>query len=148
MIRVDVANEQSLLDVDPKRLRLAVRRVLQAEGFQRGAVSIAVLDDAGIQPLNARYLGHDYPTDVLSFVLEKSDDALEGEILVSAETAQRDAARFGWRPEDELLLYVIHGALHLAGYDDLEPALQAQMRQREREHLAHFGLEPRYEETP
>ena len=116
------------------------------EGIRRATISLAIVDDATIRPLNARYLGHDYATDVLSFVLEQSDEELDGEIIVSAETAASSAARFGWQAADELLLYVIHGALHLVGCDDLEPALQTRMRQREREHLAHFGLTPRYEE--
>jgi probable rRNA maturation factor len=146
MIRIDVADEQSLLEVDEPRLREAVKRVLAEEGIQEAAISLAIVDDAMIRPLNARYLGHDYATDVLSFVLEQSDQRLEGEIIVSAETAIRSAAGFGWQPADELLLYVIHGALHLVGCDDLDPQQQVQMRQREREHLAHFGLAPRYAE--
>lgn len=146
MIRVDITNEQSLLDIDEARLREALTQVLTAQGIRLATISLAIVDDAAIRPLNARYLGHDYATDVLSFVLEQSAERLEGEIVVSAETALHSAARFGWQAADELLLYVIHGALHLAGYDDLQPDLQFQMRQREREHLQHFGLTPRYEE--
>jgi probable rRNA maturation factor len=120
--------------------------VLIAEGVREATISLAIVDDATIRPLNARYLGHDYATDVLSFVLEQTVGKLEGEIIVSAETALQSAERFGWAAGDELLLYVIHGALHLVGYDDLQPQVQAQMRSREREHLSHFGLAPRYEE--
>jgi probable rRNA maturation factor len=146
MIRIDIANEQSLLAIDEPRLREGISRVLAGEDIHHASISLAILDDAAIRPLNAQYLGHDYATDVLSFVLERSADRLEGEIIASAGTAIRSAARFGWQPADELLLYVIHGALHLVGYDDLTPEKQARMRDREREHLAHFGLVPRYVE--
>jgi probable rRNA maturation factor len=122
-----------------------VRHVLEAEGWQDAEVSLAVVDDPTIHELNRRYLGHDYPTDVLSFLL--SDDGarrLEGEVVVSADTAARSAEQFGWTAGDELLLYVIHGTLHLAGYDDQSPDDLARMRDRERTHLAAFGLQPRY----
>src|SRR5687768_3078951 len=104
MIRVDITNEQSLLDISDARLREAIGRVLTAEGIREAMVSLAIVDDATIRPLNARYLGHDYATDVLSFVLEQSAAKLEGEIIVSAETALQSAERFGWSADDELLL--------------------------------------------
>jgi probable rRNA maturation factor len=146
MIRVEIADEQSLLTIDEPRLREAVVRVLEDAQVRHAVISLAIVDDAAMRPLNAQFLGHDYATDVLSFVLEQTADRLEGEIVVSAETAQSSAVRFGWRPQDELLLYVIHGALHLVGYDDLKPDLQAEMRRQERRHLEHFGLSPHYEE--
>ncbi len=146
MIRIDISDGQSQLPIDEARLREAVTRVLAQEGIRHATISLAIVDDATIRTLNAQYLGHDYATDVLSFILEQSDEGLEGEIIVSADTAVSCAARYGWPASDELLLYVLHGALHLVGYDDLAPELKSHMRQREREHLAHFGLTPRYEE--
>jgi probable rRNA maturation factor len=144
-LQIEISDEQSLVEVDEARVREAVASILADEGYATAYVSIAIVDDATIRPLNARYLGHDYATDVLSFVLEQDDSKLEGEVIVSAQTAQASAERFGWRADDELLLYVIHGTLHLVGYDDLtEEALPA-MRARERHYLSHFGLEPRYE---
>jgi len=59
---------------------------------------------------------------------------------VSADYAAREAPTFGWSTDDELLLYTIHGALHLVGYDDLEPALKAEMHEQETAYLARFGL--------
>jgi probable rRNA maturation factor len=147
MIDVSIANEQSLVAVDEQRLREAVLRILTEEGFSRGAISLAIVDDAAIRPLNARYLGHDDATDVLSFVLEADQSSLEGEVVVSAETAVAVAARFGWEAEDELLLYVVHGTLHLAGYDDTSPERRAEMRLREQHHLAQFGLQPHYDDA-
>ena len=71
---------------------------------------------------------------------------LEGEIIISAEYAAREAETFGWSPQNEMLLYAIHGTLHLTGYDDLEPDLKAEMRAKEREYLATFDLSPRYDD--
>ena len=69
----------------------------------------------------ASILNHDWPTDVLSFVLEDDDGHLEGEVIISADTAAAAAAELGWPPAAEQLLYVIHGMLHLVGYRDKTP---------------------------
>jgi probable rRNA maturation factor len=70
---------------------------------------------------------------------------LEGEVIASTDTAANAAARVGWPAEDELLLYVVHGMLHLVGHDDHDSASLAVMRAAERQCLAHFGLEPPYD---
>jgi probable rRNA maturation factor len=145
MYDIAIANEQALHAVDEDRLRAAVRKVLDDHGIRSASVSIAIVDDATIERLNQQYLKHTGPTDVLSFVLEASEGRLEGEIIASAETAAASAARFGWDVADELLLYVIHGALHLVGYDDANDESLAAMRKSERLYLSHFGLTPQYE---
>lgn len=145
MIHLEIANQQTTLALDRRRLRRAVEGVLRGAAIAEARISLAVVDDPTIHALNRQYLRHDYATDVLSFVLERSDGHLEGEVIVSADTAQRDARTFGWTPADELLLYVIHGMLHLVGYVDDTSRRQAEMRDKEREHLARFGLEPRYD---
>jgi probable rRNA maturation factor len=111
VIEIEVNNRQTVLEpLDPARLVEATRRILVEAGYAAGEVSVAVVADHEMQTLNAKWLEHDWPTDVLSFVLADGGGALEGEIIVSAETAQRQALAFGWRGDDELLLYVIHGA--------------------------------------
>lgn len=147
MITIEISNEQSHLPLEDGRLRDAVRMVLQKESVARAQISLAVVDDAAICRLHREYLDEDEPTDVLSFLLERSEDGLEGEVIVSGQTAKLAAARFGWPAEDELLLYVIHGTLHLVGYRDATPDEQAEMRRQERAYLSHFGLDPRYEES-
>jgi len=100
---------------------------------------VAVVDDATIARLNWQYLHHRGPADVLSFLLDQSD-GLEGEVIVGAQTALRTAPHYGWPPHDELLLYVIHGTLHLVGQDDASPALRAEMQKRETEVLKKLGI--------
>ena len=143
MIRVEIANEQKHVKVDRRRLKAAVRGVLEYEGFERGEISLAVVDDARIAELHGAYLDDPTPTDVLSFPLETTGGFLEGEIVVSAQTAAGAAPRYGWSAEDELLLYAIHGTLHLAGFDDTTPTARAAMRRRERLHLSRLGLSRR-----
>jgi probable rRNA maturation factor len=142
MIEIELSNQQSTHPIDDRRLVAAVRLVLEQEGIRRGVISIAVVDDPTMQDLNRRYLQHDYPTDVLSFLLEQRPGSVEGEVVVSADTAADRCHSYGWSPDDELLLYVIHGALHLAGYDDGDADQRAAMRRREEHFLSRFGLVP------
>jgi probable rRNA maturation factor len=144
-LTVEINDEQNQ-STDHARLKKAVRQILAEAGIERGEISIAIVDDARMQALNRQYLEHDYPTDVLSFVLERDEGAksIDGEIIVSADYAAREAPRFGWTDDDELLLYVIHGCLHLAGHDDQTPEGQAAMRTAEATHLQQFGLKYRY----
>jgi probable rRNA maturation factor len=140
---IEVSNRQPLLKFDARRLERAVEVILTEARIVEAEVSIAVVDDSAIHELNRQYLAHDHPTDVLSFVFERKGARLEGELIVSAETAVRSATALGWPAEDELLLYVIHGTLHLVGYDDTMPERADLMRQQESRVLAQFGLERR-----
>ena len=71
---------------------------------------------------------------------------IEGEVIVSAEMALQMAEQYHWHGADELCLYLVHGLLHLCGYDDLTEVEQIVMRQREREILRHWNLTPHYAE--
>lgn len=148
MLHISFTNDQSRIEVDAVQLRDAVRGVLTAEKVRAAEISIAVVDDAKMHELNLRYLNHDYATDVLSFRLDDDgEECLEGEIIVSIDTAEREALEYGWKRENELLLYVIHGALHLVGYNDSEMKDRKAMREAEASHLARFGLAPRYDDA-
>jgi len=136
VIRVQIANHQTAVPVDRRKLRRAVRVVLQGDGIDEADISLAVVDDAEIRCLHRRYLRDDEPTDVLSFLLDRSAEGLEGEIVVSGETAFRVARRYGWTAAQELLLYVIHGCLHLAGWNDDTPRKRAEMSNRQRDYFA------------
>lgn len=146
MITIEITNEVPAGEIDADLLRRAVEYVVQSGGIESARVGVAVVDDETIHRLNRRFLEHDFPTDVITFPLEQQDKHLEGEIVVSLDTAQREAGRFGWSTDDELLLYAIHGALHLIGYDDTTADAVQQMRQQERVMLAHFGRAARYDE--
>jgi len=139
VLNIRIANQQSILPVDRRRIRRAVRMILKDHAIVSGEISVAVVDDAAIARLHREYLQEDGPTDVLSFPLESVDGYLEAEIIVSAETAAAAAPRFGLSPGDEVLLYVIHGMLHLVGYGDTTPRKRAAMRSQERMYVARIG---------
>ena len=145
MLSIDISNRQTALPFDAQRLKRTAEALLRDAGIDSAELSIAVVDDPTIHQLNRQFLEHDQPTDVLSFLLEREGGHLEGEVIVSSETALRSAARYGWSPEDELLLYLIHGTLHLVGYDDHTSEERVAMRAGERRYLALWGLEPREE---
>jgi probable rRNA maturation factor len=138
-LRVLVANETAAA-IDAERLESAVRLAFADSDYTWVELSVAVVDDELIHELNRQFLDHDYPTDVLSFALEDDPPRLEGEIVVSLDTAERCASEAGWSADDELLLYVAHGALHLAGYGDKTPEDAAEMRAAEAALLAKLGV--------
>ena len=89
--------------------------------FHRMSLSIVFTDDVGIRGLNSQWRGKDNPTDVLSWPLSEVDEPLGdelGDVVVSLETAARQAAVRGWSLADEIALLVVHGVLHLLGHED------------------------------
>ena len=146
MFDVELSNRQDLVPIDEDQIQSAVRRVLRGEGVTTARVGIAVVDDDTIRQLNRRYLNHDCATDVLSFELDGRSDGLDGDIMISAEMAAMTAHQYGWDASDELLLYAVHGTLHLIGYRDNTDYSRAVMRERECNYLAGYGLQPRYQQ--
>lgn len=143
LIDVRISNEQNAHEIVEDRLVEAVSYITADTGFTTGSISLAIVDDPTIHQLNKQYLQHDYPTDVLSFVLERESPMLDGEVIVSADTAASDAETYGWKTNDELLLYVIHGTLHLVGFNDKTPEDQSEMHEQEAKYLLKFGLQHR-----
>jgi probable rRNA maturation factor len=135
MFSIAIQNQQRRLRVDKRLLKKIVRLILQDAEIESAEIGIAVVDDAAIARVHAEFLDDDTPTDVISFVLDAAPGRLEGEIVASAETAAARAAEYNWTPEEELLLYVIHGVLHLVGYDDTTPKARKIMRKMEKQYL-------------
>ena len=141
MGQISIKNQQEAVPVDYARLREAARVVLEGEGEADARIGVALMDDASIHALNKRFLGHDEPTDVLSFPLsEPNANRLAGELVIGAEVALAQAKERGHDVQEELALYVIHGLLHLCGYDDKADEAAREMRVRERHYLAALGL--------
>jgi len=141
VISVSVVDEQSYVRLPRRRIVQAVRTALESAGLRRARMTVALIDDQRIRQLNRQFLQEDEPTDVLSFPMGRTGQGgLEGEIVVSAQRAAATAAQYGWKPEDELLLYIIHGALHLAGFDDTTAAKRQRMRRQEALCLERLGV--------
>ena len=134
---VRLSGRRGLPPVDRARLRRRAARLLRALDLRGAELSIRLVDDAEIAQLNQRFRGRRGPTDVLSFSLVEGAHAarrgaLLGDVVVSLETAARQAAR-GRRPlESEVLRLLIHGALHLIGHDHVRAGEARAMRAEER----------------
>ena len=141
MIRVKIASPQELVPLDYPRLRTAAQQVLTDEHVTEAKISLAFVDNPTIHRLNKQFLEHDEPTDILTFPLSgPGAKTLEGELVIGIEVALSAAAERGHDVGIELLYYVVHGLLHLCGFDDTTPQASAEMRRRERWHLERLGL--------
>ncbi len=144
-IELDIAYHLSdcdaaLPDQEDPRIAAAAHWVAEQFKLRKLYASIAIVDDETMRQLNAERLGHDWSTDVISFVLDELDGSVEGEVIASAETAAEICSAAGWSAMDELLLYIVHGLLHVAGMDDIQPEDRRAMRLMERDCLKALGL--------
>jgi probable rRNA maturation factor len=119
----------------------------EAAGRASAGLTLVVTDDEAMHRLNRTYLGIDAPTDVLSFGGESPDfvsvpeaGLYLGDVIISYPQAQAQAAAAGHSVEAELALLVVHGVLHLLGYDHVRPEDKAVMWERQAEVLARLGL--------
>jgi probable rRNA maturation factor len=135
-----VSNRQRRIRVSTPRLRATAEAALRALGRADRDVHVSVVNDPAIRRLNSRYLRRRTATDVLAFDLDAPGPSrLLGEVIVSADTAKRQARHAGVPVALELDLLVVHGLLHLAGWDDHEPREARLMHERAREILAGAG---------
>ncbi len=107
----------------------------QLAGSNLRELSLALVGDASMARLHAQFLKIDGPTDVLTFELEHDQDGkvIAGEVVICVPEARRQCRKWGTKPQNELLLYAIHGLLHLSGYDDLtEKGYRAMHREEDR----------------
>ena len=115
-----------------------VARARRAAGL-RGAVNVLVTSSAEMKSLNRRFRGKDQPTDVLSFPVEPGfQKQFAGEIAIAAEIASHNARALGHSPAEEVKILVLHGVLHLGGYD--HECDNGQMAQREEQLRAKLHL--------
>jgi len=161
MYQIEISNQQSIIELDESLIRQVMESLFIEEQLAQAKLSLAFIDNKTIRQINRDYLSHDYATDVISFLLESHTSnqqpepadvqqnrsrgkRIEGEVLVSTEMARTMAAEYEWSAADEMLLYTVHGTLHLLGYDDLTETEQKIMRTREQQVLARWNLTPRY----
>ncbi|MHC4592537.1 MAG: rRNA maturation RNase YbeY [Planctomycetota bacterium] len=137
-MQIEVCSRQSVLDCPADVVEEVVGQALEEEG-QDADLSVALVGDQEMTELNRRFLQRDAVTDVLAFPYETGGEVVTGEIVVNAELAVRQAAERSHCAVDELLLYVVHGLLHLLGYDDGEAADARRMSERERAILSASG---------
>lgn len=139
--RIDVVRSSRPDRLSDRRIRQVVEKVLQRQKIPSCSLEIAILGEAGIARLNRQWLGHEGPTDVITFDLgDGLAGCLAGQICVCWPIARTQAAKRGHAAQTELLLYIVHGLLHLMGHDDHDPRAAAAMHRREDELLSELGL--------
>ncbi len=133
---VHFAHRELLLNEE--QIREVVASAVVGEGFSIRELSIVLADHETVRDLNREWLGHDYETDVVSFPLDDAalaEGLVDGEIYVDLDTAAERAPDFATSFENEALRYVIHGLLHLMGYDDSTGEKREAMRRLEDRYL-------------
>ena len=117
---IQLQNDQKVCKVDFQRLKNHAEKFMLALGRQDDELSILLVDDAKIQNLNRQHRNIDSATDVLSFPQADGDEFIShmlGDVVISVETAERQATEHRFSLEQELVILLIHGLLHLLGYD-------------------------------
>jgi len=114
---IEIANLQKHFEIKKNKIKSVVEEVLSKEGKDAN-LSFAFVDNNEIKKLNKRYFDSDEVTDVIAFPLSNQKNVISGEIIVSVETAVDTAGKGRIDIEGEILLYIVHGLLHLLGYRD------------------------------
>lgn len=155
MAKIEITDLQDCIPLEKKLILLVFRRVMKEEGRSARSLSVVLTDNRHIRDLNREYLGKDGHTDVLSFPLEDVDwpgngpnGGVNGEIIASAEMAFQQAKARNLDPRAELMLYLVHGLLHLLGYNDQNHDEAERMHRREDELLEQFGFANIYAARP
>lgn len=135
---IEVRNRVRTTPIDAASVRRAAAHVLRREGRPEGVeVGVLFAGDRAMRSLNRRYRGVDRVTDVLAFPLAGRGRArILGDVAISPGRARVYARGLGTAADAELLLYLVHGILHLCGYDDESPRRRAVMERRQRRLVA------------
>lgn len=144
---VEIQDEFGLTDFPTERVTAAVQDVLTRDAAPDGATLTVVLtDNEQVQRMNAQYRGVDAPTDVLSFPADPLPEEIEdeppylGDLLIAVPYTQHQAEEAGHALDDEFVLLVIHGTLHLLGYDHDNAANEESMWARQKTALTTAGV--------
>ncbi len=132
MIIIELTNQQKIKRVNLKQLHKYLKKILVFLNIHSKELSILLCDNALIKKLNKKYFKKSAVTDVIAFPLaDKLEPDYLGEVVVSVEEAVRVAKKLGCKWQDELRLYLIHGILHLVGYDDRTRLKKADMEKEQ-----------------
>lgn len=140
-MEINVINLQNKIPVGRKKLKETISACLRLERVRKpGEITVSLMSDAAIRELNIMYMGRYCSTDVLSFDISRSKKELIADIAVSADTALYNAKIYRTSALFEIYLYVIHGLLHILGYDDLSRNKRKRMQERTASILASLKI--------
>lgn len=139
-MNIYINNDQEDLPINLLKVKLIANAVVALEGVSADELSINFVDTKTISQLHADYFDDPTTTDCISFPFEDNDEeyCVLGEIFVCPQTAIDYTKEHGGDPQEETALYIIHGILHLIGFDDIEEEDQKEMRRREQLHIANL----------
>ena len=137
-MKVEIANLQKHYKIKDNKIKQVVKEVLGKKSSS-AKLSFAFVDNNEIKRLNKKYFDTDDVTDVIAFPLDNHKNALNGEIVVSVETAVDTAIKEDVDVEGEIVLYVVHGLLHLLGYSDVNREDAIIMHEKESKILKALG---------
>jgi probable rRNA maturation factor len=133
---IQLKNLQKKARINLPKLQKITARILKLLKIRKAVISVVFVSRQKIQSLNKQFLNRSYATDVLAFDLRRDKSLrLEGDIIISVDAARENAKEFGNNFEEELVLYITHGILHLIGYDDHKFADIESMRAMEQKVL-------------
>lgn len=134
---VNIFDQQSALKVSHPRLEEAVKTVLAEEGWVCDEVTIHLVKTSKISKLHQKFFNDPSSTDCISFPMDDQGEpySILGEVFICPETAIQYAEEHHKDPYEEVTLYLVHGLLHLMGYDDLNPEDRKEMRKGEARHM-------------
>jgi rRNA maturation RNase YbeY len=116
-----------------RAIRKVVREIRDILNFEISDLEINFVDSKTIHAINKQYLKHDYTTDIITFNYSGDNVILEGEIFISVNDAEENAKRYKVTLEEELVRLIVHGILHMLGYDDIDERERRRMKRKENE---------------
>ena len=122
----------------PIKTKKWIKNTSISEGYEIADLNYIFCDDDCLLEINKQYLDHDYFTDIITFDNSEEDNVIEGDIYISVDRVRENAATFHADFETEMRRVLIHGLLHLMGYDDTDEKLKSAMRAKEDQYLLLF----------
>jgi probable rRNA maturation factor len=123
---------------NPLKTKKWIKNSSKSEGYEISTLNYIFCSDEYLLEINKQYLDHNYFTDIITFDNSEEDNVLEGDIYISVERVEENARTFQTDFATEMRRVLIHGLLHLAGYEDSDDSLKSVMRGKEDEYLAQF----------
>lgn len=141
-MKLNIINLQKLHFIDKNRVKKLISSILKVEK-KNAELNLVFTDNKKIKKINKTFLGHNFATDVISFAYNNSslENNISGEIIISVEMAVKLAQKLKCTIEGEIALYLVHGLLHLLGYNDKLKKDARKMHQREKELLSMYGYD-------
>jgi len=141
-MKLNIINLQKLHFIDKNRVKKLISSILKVEK-KNAELNLVFTDNKKIKKINKTFLGHNFATDVISFAYNNAslENNISGEIIISVEMAVKLAQKLKCTIEGEIALYLVHGLLHLLGYNDKLKRDARKMHQREKELLSMYGYD-------